>query len=144
MAEAIDDMRELGKDRRIDVHRRIENEGVDIRLDLAGELFEDQMLVLHFGGETGCLEQTFAIPVERALDRRESAAWQRLDIRRKPFVQKGEITVLSGSNRPLLDLLDNAVVLGMEDVVNRGQADVLIATPVTGDEMRVKEFVIIG
>ena len=51
MAEAINGMSELGEDRRIDVGRRVEHEGVDRRLDLAGELLEDEVLVLHLGRE---------------------------------------------------------------------------------------------
>src|SRR3546814_615444 len=65
MAEAIDDVRELREDRRIDVGDRVEHEGVDQRLDLAAELFENEMLVLHLGREAGCLEQPLAIPAER-------------------------------------------------------------------------------
>ena len=64
--EAIDDIGELRHDRRID--RGVVSDGrkerVDVRLDLAGELFEHEVLVLHLGGEARCLEQSFAVPVE--------------------------------------------------------------------------------
>ena len=67
VTEAIDDMRELGDDRRVerDVIAVRNQEHVDVRLDLAGKLFEHEMLILHLGAELGRLEQAFAIPVQR-------------------------------------------------------------------------------
>ena len=66
MAEAVDHVRELGDDRRID--RGVEavghEEDVDVRLDLAGEFLEHEMLVLHLGAELGGLEQALAVPDE--------------------------------------------------------------------------------
>ena len=74
VAEAIDRMRELGHDGRID--RGIETfrgkEDIDHRLDLARELLEHQVLVLHFGGELRRLEQALAVPhARRKLPRRD-------------------------------------------------------------------------
>ena len=67
VAEAIDHVRELRDDRRID--RRVvadrREEGVDLRLDLARELLEDEVLVLHLGGEARRLEQALAVPLAR-------------------------------------------------------------------------------
>jgi hypothetical protein len=37
-------------------------EYVDVRLHLAGEFLEHQVLILHFGAELRRLEQAFAIP----------------------------------------------------------------------------------
>ena len=61
-------MRELGDDRRIDgdVEPVGNEEDVDVRLDLAGEFLEDEVLILHLGAELGRLEQAFAIPHEPA------------------------------------------------------------------------------
>ena len=71
VAEAIDDMRELGDDRRVerDVIAVRNQEHVDVRLDLAGKLFEHEMLILHLGAELGGLEQALAVPIERARGR---------------------------------------------------------------------------
>ena len=66
VAEAIDHMGELGHDRRID--RRVEpvrnHEHVDVRLDLAREFLEHEVLILHLGAELGGLEQALAVPHE--------------------------------------------------------------------------------
>ena len=69
VAEAIDDVRELGDDRRIDrdVVTVGHEEHVDVGLDLAGELLEHQMLVLHLGAELRGLEQALAVPVQRGI-----------------------------------------------------------------------------
>ena len=44
----------------------------------------------------------------------------------------------------LLDVLDQAVVFGVEDEVNGRKADVLVATAVAGDEMGVEQLVVVG
>ena len=41
-------------------------------------------------------------------------------------------------------MLDEPVVFGMENEVNGRKADVLVATPIAGDEMRVQQLVVIG
>ena len=43
----------------------------------------------------------------------------------------------------VLGVLHEAVMLGVENVVNRGQADVLIHPSVAGDEMGVEQFVVV-
>ena len=86
VAEAIDHVRELGDDRRID--RGVEavghQEDVDGRLDLAGELLEHEVLILHLGAELGRLEQAFAVPDQGrdspAQRRRSSIAATRSDV----------------------------------------------------------------
>ena len=138
VAEAIDDMRELGEDGRIDVGRRVEDEGIDIRLDLAGELLEDEVLILHLGGEAGRLEQALAIPlqgVDRSLCRR-----QRGRIDAQPLVQEGKIV---GRNDLLLDLIDGVVVLRVEHMVHSRQADILVTAPVAGNVVGVEQFVVV-
>ena len=78
MAEAIDGVRELRDDRRIEidvVHLGRREERIDHRLDGAGELLEHQMLVLHLGAELRDLEQPLAVPLQRVdlcLRRREA------------------------------------------------------------------------
>ena len=42
-----------------------------------------------------------------------------------------------------LGVLDQPVVLGVEDVVDGGQADVLVGAAVAGDEVGVKQFVVV-
>ena len=65
--EAVDGVGELGRDRRVDV-RVVDVERPDRRLDLAGELLEHQVLVLHLGDEARRLEQPLAVvPAVRAL-----------------------------------------------------------------------------
>ena len=44
----------------------------------------------------------------------------------------------------VLVVLDQAVVLGVEDRVDGGQADVLVAAPVAGDEVGVEHLVVVG
>jgi len=64
MAEAIDGVRELGDDRRVDrgVVAVRGQELVHLRLDRAREFLEHEMLVLHLGAELRGLEQAFAVP----------------------------------------------------------------------------------
>ena len=65
VAEAIDDMRELGDDRRVDigvVHLGRGKEEVDVRLNLARKLLEHEVLILHLGAELRRLEQPLAVP----------------------------------------------------------------------------------
>ena len=66
VAEPVDDVRELGDDGRIDgdVVAVGHQEDVDVRLDLARELLEHEVLVLHLGAELRGLEQAFAVPVQ--------------------------------------------------------------------------------
>ena len=40
-------------------------------------------------------------------------------------------------------MLDQPVVLGVEDVVDGGQADVLVGAAVAGDEVGVEQFVVV-
>ena len=139
VAEAVDRVRELGHDRRID--RGIEvKEDVDLRLNGAGELFEHEMLVLHLGAELGRLEQALAVPLQgRDLGCRR---WQRrqLGIGHQPLVQEVDIV---GGNGHILGVLHEPVVLGVEDGVDGGQADVFVDPAVTGDVMGVKQLVVV-
>ena len=125
VAEAIDDVRELGDDRRIDGGVVLQ-ESVDVRLDLARELLEHEVLVLHLGGELGGLEQALAVP----------HAGRELPLCDERGIAAGE--------HSRLDLVDLPVVLGVEDVVDGGQGDVLVAAAVAGDEVRIEQFVVIG
>ena len=50
----------------------------------------------------------------------------------------------AASARRRLDLVDLAVVLGVEHVVHGGQADVLVDAAVAGDEVRVEQLVVVG
>ena len=41
-------------------------------------------------------------------------------------------------------LIDQAVVLGVEDGVDRGEADILVHAAVAGDVVHVEQFVVVG
>ena len=116
------------------------DEEVDLRLDLARELFEHEMLVLHLGAELGRLEQAFAVP-DQSVDL-APACRQGSDIYGKPLVEEREI--VASARIDLLGVLDQPVVLGVEDVVDGGQADVLVDAAVAGDEVRVEQLVVVS
>ncbi len=59
-------------------------EDVDIGLDLAGEFFEHEVLILHLGAELGGLEQALAIPLTSA----GRVAGTLADVDDQPFVQE--------------------------------------------------------
>ena len=44
----------------------------------------------------------------------------------------------------VLDVVDQAVVLGVEDVMDGGQADVLVPAAVAGDVVGVEQLVVVG
>ena len=96
------------------------------------------------------LEQALAVPgaglVEHRLEsfdfrsgRRQVGAGR--EVLRQPFVDEGEI---AGGKHDVLGLLDQPVVLGMEDEMHRGQADVFVPASVAGDVVGVEHFVVIG
>ena len=128
VAEAIDHVRELGDDRRVErgvVDLAAGEEQIHLRLHRARELLEHQMLVLHLGGEAGGLEQALAVP--RAVGK----------------VPLGDEVGIVRSVDHVLDMLDQPVVLGVEDEVDGGQADVLVAAAVAGDEVGVEQLVVV-
>ena len=140
MAEAIDGMRELGDDGRI--NRRIEavrgQEGVYIRLDLAREFLEHQVLILHLGAELGGLEQALAVPLEGC--NASSGSRNGSDCNIEPLIEESDIVRGQGY---ILGLLDQPVVLGVEHVVHRGQADVFIDAAIAGDVVGVEQLVVV-
>ena len=147
VAEAVDRIGELGEDRRVDLGHRVEHERIDQRLDLAGEFLEDEVLVLHLGGEARRLEQPLTVPGQRIgvgelTQRRHlrEVARQGRDVGCQPIVDEGQIARLQ--DRELMGV-DLPVVLGMEDVVDRGEADILVAAPVAGDEVPVEKLVVV-
>ncbi len=79
-------------------------EGPDRRLHLAGELLEDQVLVLHLGDEAGRLEQPLAVSRCGFDAVGELPLGQRRDAGRRGVVQQHA-----------LDVVDQPVVLGVED-----------------------------
>ena len=149
MAEAIDDMRKLGDDRRIDgdVIAVGNQKHVDVGLDLAGEFLEHEMLILHLGAELRRLEQAFTVPDETSLGGRHCR-----NVGREPLVQechglrlRGAVSKhgLSIGQDHRLRVLDEPVMLGMEHMVDGGQADILVGAAVAGDEVRVQELVVV-
>ena len=148
VAEAVNRVRELGEDRRVDVRRAVEHEGVDVRIDAARELLEHEVLVLHLGRVAAGLEQALAVPVQRLgegrqLQRRHAGRRIELglrDVGDQPLVEEGEIASLQ--QRQLL-LVDLAVVFRVEDVVNGRETDVLVAAAIAGDEVTIEQLVVV-
>ena len=97
------------------------------------------MLVPHFRGKARRLEQALAAPhqsVDVGLQRRDGGH------------RHGEVLVqcrqVTADQQFVLDLVDAVVVLGMEQVVDGGEADVLVAAAVTDDVVLGKQFVVVG
>ena len=149
VAEAIDHMRKLGNDRRI--HGGVEaighEERIDGRLDLAGELLEHEVLILHLGAELGCLEQALAVP-----DQSRGGCRQARDIDGQPFVEERDCLCLRSAaiedglgvgEGDFLCMIDQTVVFGVEHVVHGRQADVLVGATVAGNEVSVEQLVVV-
>ena len=134
---------ELTADRRVDagvVSGTALAEEIHHRLDLASELLEGQMLVLHFGHEPGRLEQALAVPLSVGalpIGKRE----HRVSGTRCRIVPNDglEVALVIG-----VGLVVQPVVLGVEDVVHRGQSDVLIDSSVSGEEVDTEHLVVVG
>ncbi|MND47098.1 hypothetical protein D3C80_379860 [compost metagenome] len=142
VAEAVNRVGELGDDRGIeidviDLGRR--EEQVDVRLDGPRELLEHQVLVLHLGTELGGLEQPLAVPLQ-SIDFRRGGR-EGSDRSQQPLVDERQ--VIAGQHRAL-GLLHQAVVLGVEDRMHGGQADVLVDPAVAGDVVGVQQFAVVG
>ena len=134
MAKAIDHVREFTHDRSVDVGLDA-GEHVDRRHQFACELFEHQMLILHLGAETRRLEKALAIPFVSLDAVRLVRAWA------QPIRDEGGIATVRNL---AFDNIDQAVVLGVEDVVDRKQADVFVTAAVTGDVVGVQQFIVVG
>ena len=124
MTEPVDRVRELGDDRRVDTGV-VAGEEVDLRLHLTSELLEGKVLVLHLGDEPCSLEQALTVPDPR---------------RQLPF---GLLRRVLDSD-DVLDVRGQAVVLGVEDTVHGGEADVLVQASISGDEVGVEHLVVVG
>ena len=114
---------------------RVHVERPDRRLDLARELLEHQVLVLHLGDEPRRLEQPLAVPAaERRARRRRAVHWA------SAATPVGDVSV----GQDVLDVVHQPVVLGVEDLVDGRQRDVLVAPAVTAGEVRVEHLVVVG
>ena len=148
VAEAIDGVRELGRDRRVEMDVVVA-EQMDVRRHLARELLEHQVLVLRLGAELGDLEQPFAIPfvglddVDGIAVDVDTVGDREVDARQHPIASKRRVAIVELGLDLGLDHVDLAVVLGMEDVVDRGQRDVLVGAAVAGDVVRVEQLVVV-
>ena len=134
-------MRELRDDRRIEVDvidLRRREERIDHRLDGARELLEHEVLVLHLGAELRDLEQALAVPFKGGEVGRQTD-----DGRQQPFVEEGDIARLRRGDHRILGLIDQPIMLGVEDRMHGGEADVLVHATVAGDVMRVEQFVVV-
>ena len=133
VAEAVGLVRELGEDGRIGVALEVDavaDEHVDRRHQLARELLEHEMLILHLGDEAGRLEHALAPIPSRA--RMDVTPCLRLR-RRQQRVDEAANTIDAAN------LCGQPVVLRVEDRVDRAQGDVLVAAPVAGHQMHVQQ-----
>ena len=104
---------------------------------IAREFFEHDVLVLGLGAELGRLEQTFAVPFvvgdsgsgERRGDERDG----QIDARQHPVGGEGDVAVVEVVLDRRLDLREQAVVLGVEQLLDGGQSEVLVHPAVAGD-----------
>ena len=126
MAEAIDGMRELGRNGRIN-RDVIGAEHVDVRRQLAREFAEYHVLVFHLGDELRRLEDVFARPCSAT----------RVDVVAIGVQNVVACLILLEEGHDLLH--DHAVVLGMENVVNGRQGDVLISAAVARHEVGIQQ-----
>ena len=113
--------------------RRVAVERRDARGHLAGELLEDEVLVLHLVDEPGGLEDPLAVPAVGA----GAGA-----VRELPVAQRCRAAGVAGQHA--LDLADQPVVLGVEDLVDGAERDVLVAAAVAAGEVRVQHLVVVG
>ncbi|MCY1476515.1 hypothetical protein D9M68_98720 [compost metagenome] len=142
VAKPVHSVGELGDDRGIEVDvidlGRSE-EQVNVRLDGARKFLEHQVLILHLGAELGSLEQALAIPLQRI--ELGLSGWQCNHRTEQPLVEESHVARIEHG---VLGLLDQTVVLGVEDRMHRGQADVLVDPAVASDVVRVEQFVVVG
>ena len=118
MTEAEGGVRELAGDGRILRQVGEAGVGVDVGRQPRQVLVEDDLLILGFDDDLGRLEQHVARP-----------------LRGVPRAARGD---------QHLQLVEDAVVLGLEDAVHGGERVVLVVAAVTGDEVLVEQFVVIA
>ena len=144
VAEAIDRVRELGHDRRVDVDvvdlgRREE------QVDRSAERCARTPRTPGAGTASRCRTSRPGTAARRSTRRRRSPIGR--DRRRpgveQPFVQERDVARCQQAHG-VLGLLDQPVVLGVEDGVDGGQADVLVHAAVAGDVVRVEQLVVVG
>ena len=139
VAEAIDDVGELRHDRRVEVDVEAA-EDVHGRIDLAGELLEYEVLVLRLGAELRRLEQPLAIPLA-VLD--DAADACEVGPGYDPIGRKRCVAFIELGLDQLLELIDEAVVLGVENGMDRGQPDVLVHPAIARDVVRVQQLIVV-
>ena len=79
-----------------------------------------------------------------SIGRRSPCRAVRIDARQHPVGGEGDVAVVEVLLDRRLDLREQAVVLGMEEFVDGGQADVLVHPAVAGDVVRVQQLVVVG
>ena len=99
------------------------------------------MLVLHLGAELAGLEQPLAVPLQRVDLRLGRGEGRRRGAGQQPLGEEREVVALESD---LHGLIDQAVVFGVEDRVDRGEADILVHTAVAGDVVSVEKLVVVG
>jgi hypothetical protein len=97
------------------------------------------MLILHLGDETGSLEQTFLV-CESLSGWITRGGVDILEIRpQRGILWPGQYTI-----RWIYEVIDQTIMLRMEDLVDRTQRNVLVATPITADEVQIEQLIIVG
>jgi hypothetical protein len=132
MPEAIDGVREFGCDGCIEVDVDVAKQ-VDRWRNLAREFLEHEMLVLRLGAELRRLEQAFAVPLGVADD----MAGRQVGACEQPLAGKGRIALVQSGLNESLRLTDEPVVLGVENVVDRGEPDIFVHAPIASDVVRI-------
>src|SRR6185295_12410167 len=63
--------------------------------------------------------------------------------RQHPIASEGRVAIVKLGLDHGLGLLDQAIVLGVENVMDRGQRDVLVGAAVAGDVVRLEQLVVV-
>ena len=124
-------------------------EDVDGWRDLAREFFKDEMLILRLGAELGGLEQALAVPfvglddVNRHAVGIDAIGDGQIDAREDPIVGKRDVAIREFLLNETLCLIEQTIVLVMKNRMDCRQCNVLVGPAITGDVVRVKQFVVV-
>ena len=140
VTETINGMGKFGEDARVkrDI---VVAEDVNVWRDLARELFENEMLILRLGAELGGLEKALAVPfvVGNLMTRDQGDR-----ARQNPILSKRDVAVVEFVLDQRFGFGGQAVVFGVEDLVNGREADVLVQATIAGNIVRVEQFIVVN
>ncbi len=137
MTKAIHDAGELKHHRRID-GAVVTRKHINGRQQLAAKLFKNQMLILHLVAEASGLEQPLTVPLQGRDGRRSGGNSHHRN--GEPRVQQGQVV---GSEQLGFDRLKQTIVFRMKHIMDRRQCNVFVAAPVTGDVVKIQQFVVV-